>query len=101
MSALKNIPKSKLEIGGLYQNHKQHKAIFLGHVDTVKYLKNKLEKYSFTKTTYDNALLFYDFNKRFSVSKLKDIMLANNIEDIFNYQIRKTHNYIEKISQYK
>lgn len=103
----KPISKDALEIGGVYQNKKKNKAIFLGYINTtILYKKDKPPYYNGKNATFDfnhkeikKAMLFYDISYG-SLEKNIRAMKNQESED-FKFIINKTHSYIEKIDQVK
>ena len=105
---IKPVGKGNLEIGGVYQDRKKNKAIFVGYVNTVKYkTENPIPYYQrqgtadfkYKQTVVKKAMLFYsvhDFDKL-----EKNIKEMKDKERNYSYSIKKSHTYIEKVGQVK
>ncbi len=86
----RSINKSKLEVGGVYQDRRQEKHIFIGNINTTKY--NRLyanQKHSFEKIEVTNSMLFQEVK-----GKKYEFNLLDN-----DFIITTTHKNIEKIAQ--
>ncbi len=103
---------SDLEIGGVYQNKKKEKAIFVGYISTTKYsLEDKTASYKKITATFDyiktpvkKAMLFFKlYGDKISIKDMKIRAYAYHGEDeddvLFNYEIKRAHTYIEKVAQ--
>jgi hypothetical protein len=102
----KPVGKNDLEVGGVYQTRKKDWAIFLGYINTTLFIdKNKAQSYTpgykadfdFGRTPIKKAMLFH---KILNLSKLNEEL--DNIkvkEDLYKFEIKKTHNFIEKVDQ--
>jgi hypothetical protein len=106
---IKPVGKADLEVGGVYQDRKKNKAIFVGYVNTVvfKSLSDKPsyqrrgEKvtFDFKQTTIKKAMLFYEL---YDFEKMeKNIKEMKKSERDYSYKIKKSHTYIEKTDQVK
>ena len=106
---MKPVGKNELEVGGLYQDKKKNKAIFIGYVNTTKYYledkkiyflaDNKNVDFKYNNVLIKKSLLFYDISNYDLLSnELKNI---KNKEYLFNFKIKKTFNFIEKLDQIK
>ena len=106
---IKPVGKGDLEIGGVYQDRKKNKAIFVGYVNTVVF-KSKSDKPSYQhydeKVTFDfihnpikKAMLFYE---TFSLETLEtSLQEMKSIGRDHYYKIKKSHTYIEKVGNVK
>jgi hypothetical protein len=106
---VKPVGKKDLEIGGVYQDRKKNKAIFVGYVNTVVF-KSLSDKPSYQrrgeKVTFEykqnpikKAMLFYDV---YDFEKMeKNIKDMKKSERDYSYKIKKSHTYIEKVDQVK
>src|SRR5579885_3656062 len=106
---MKPVGKGDLEVGGVYQDRKKNKAIFVGYVNTVVF-KSKSDKPSYQrrgeKVTFDfthkpikKAMLFYEV---YDFEKLeKNIKEMKKSERDYSYKIKKSHTYIEKVGSVK
>jgi len=99
----KAIKKKSLEVGGIYQDKKKRRAVFLGYVNTNRYVThgNVYAQTNLSALTYDiktekKSMLFYrlsSYNTR--EEQLKD--LENLTAPSYNLILKKSHAYIEKI----
>src|SRR5579885_752415 len=106
---IKPVGKKDLEIGGVYQDRKKNRAIFLGYVNTVTFKapddgvprwrrdKKDVAKFDFKKTPMKKAMLFYTFSHHEKLADVKKNMTKK--DNHYHFSIRKTHTYIEKIDQ--
>jgi len=98
----KPIGKRKLEVGGIYQDRKKNKAIFLGYVNTTLFnLKNKTPYYQRKDATFDfdqkfvkKSMLFYTVNYGSLEENINNMLKP---ESNYRFGIRKSHPYIEKV----
>jgi len=96
----KAIKKKELEVGGIYQDIRGKKAVFLGLVDSTSYdLKdNKTIKsfdQQFTCHPIKKRMLFYKLEHNISFNKQLQELI--NVKRIHNFSFKETHRYIEKI----
>lgn len=103
---IKPVGKKNLEVGGLYQDRKKNKAVFLGYVNTVKFqtvsakssYQRRGEKvtFEFKHTPVKKSLLFYTLNNYETTEASLQKMTADN--NSYYFKIKKSHTYIEKIN---
>jgi hypothetical protein len=99
---VKPVGKKKLEVGGIYQDRKKNKAIFLGYVNTTLFsLKDKTPYYNrkdatfeFEKKPVKKSMLFYGVRYG-SLEENIDTMLKP--ESNYKFDVKKSHPYIEKV----
>lgn len=99
---IKPILKKSLEVGGIYQNRKKQRAVFLGYANTVTYRTTrqyyeKTSDFKFQATPKRKLMMFhqlYDFEPL--QAQLSKIM---NIKTYYAFHLQTTHNYLEKIDQ--
>lgn len=98
---LKPVSKKLLEIGGVYQNIKKVRVIFLGYVNTTNLLydfdSNQRDKFVYKFQDLKKEMLFYKMSLN---SKLDDFNLEKIMNKNFNnydFMITKNHSFIEKI----
>lgn len=107
---MKAVSKKALEVGGVYQDRKKNKAIFLGFVNLTKYKPEKYPDYYERKNqkptfTYEHvfqkkAMLFYTIWDVDGIDKTVS-MLKSTEERDYHYRIVTSHKYIEKIKDVK
>lgn len=108
---IKPVGKGDLEIGGIYQDRKKNKAIFVGYVNTVVYsnpnkdvdrweAKRKGQKatFEYKKSTKKKAMLFYELA---GYQKMEESIKEMKKDSVYYYKIRTSHTYIEKVDQVK
>lgn len=105
---IKPVSKNDLEVGGVYQDRKKNKAIFIGYVNTVAYIslsnKQAWQRYG-EKPTFDfkeskikKAMLFYDLYN-FEKMEKQIQSLQDQSYQVYRFKIKKSHTYIEKVDQ--
>lgn len=103
---IKPVGKGDLEVGGIYQDRKKNRAIFVGYVNTVTYKsldptpyynRNGKADFKYKKTVIKKAMLFYEFIGTEKIDKVVKEMKKDNSH--FYYKIKKSHTYIEKVDQ--
>jgi hypothetical protein len=104
----KPIGKKDLEFGAVYQDRKKNKAVFLGYVNTTTFdvplvpgqswsERSKNVEFKFKTSFLKKYLLFYTIAAYDGTNKaVKKIMSKDNS---YYFNIRKTHNYIEKVGE--
>lgn len=102
----KSIGKNDLEIGGLYQDKRKNKAIFIGYINTVSFKSENGKEswkdtpkatFNFTQKVIKKSMLFYEFSSYESIDQ--NINMMNSDKRNYYFKIKRTHNYIEKIKQ--
>lgn len=106
---IKPVGKKDLEVGGVYQDRKKNKVVFVGYVNTTVYKKedkrSKWEReragvkadFVFKKSVKKKAMLFYDI---YAHEKIAESIKKMTGEDRnYCYKIKTSHNFIEKIDQ--
>ena len=102
---LKAIKKNDLEVGGIYQDSKKNRAVFLGFVNGTTYSiddpkpifsKNTAE-FEYTKTPFKKLMLFFNIYNHENLTKT--LHLLNQEGENFRCQLKRTHTFIEKIDQ--
>ena len=96
---LPKIKKTDLEIGGVYQNRKGDKGIFLGYVNTIifKCDDTNIDHFTFLHSKIKKAMLFFEpYNHYDAIKELEKCDIKNQY---WYFKIMKTINYIEKIGQ--
>lgn len=105
---IKPVGKGDLEIGGVYQDRKKNKAIFVGYVNTVVFKeksgkdrwakRNSGEKvdFEFKKSAKRKAMLFYHVYDHKGIENSVKKMLS--YDNSYHYKIQNSHTYIEKIN---
>lgn len=100
---IKPVGKKDLEIGGIYQDRKKNKVIFLGYVNTVKYEVDgnpsavKDPNFKFHTKSIKKAMIFYSIYTHEKLDNQIEKMLK--IENSYSFNIKKSHTYIEKVDQ--
>ena len=107
---LKTIKKKDLEVGGVYQDKRKNRSIFIGYVDTITFkhadLNNRWNlrrltteaSFNFNKTKKKKAMLFYFLDVGLSVDQaLKKIPTSPE----YYFNIKTSHQFIEKIDSVK
>jgi hypothetical protein len=104
---IKPVGKSDLEVGGIYQDRKKNKAIFIGYVNTVGYKGEKAPSYydrdkqkptfAYETTSIKKGMLFYEIYGFETISKSVKEMTTKDSN--YQYKIVKSHSYIEKVDQ--
>lgn len=104
----KSIGKRELDVGGIYQDKKNHSAIFLGYVNTTSFRKDHTKQqkyvygqvykpsYEYIKTDRKKEMLFYSIR---SYEKLEDEIksLISAKVEFYNIASTKSHKFIEKV----
>lgn len=106
---IKPVGKRDLEVGGVYQDRKKDKAIFVGYVNSVAYKdedpmpyynrRDQIADFKYKKTPIKKSLLFYTLYDHVGLDESVKNMKKPAGEHF--YTIRKTHTFIEKIDQVK
>jgi hypothetical protein len=104
---IKPVSKGDLEVGGVYQDRKKNKAIFVGYVSTVTYKSTNPEPYyrrtndkadfKYKQTVAKKAMLFYELSPYTKMEQ--SIKNMKNKDNEYYYKIKKSHSYIEKTDQ--
>lgn len=111
---LKPIKNKDLEIGGVYKSKSNMHAIFLGFVDSTEFKtintdkkdyagSPKVEILKFNKFAIKNNMLFltsYYLDEKDLIKEFKNIKYDNGILD-YNFELKKSHSYIEKVGKCK
>lgn len=108
---IKPVGKGDLEIGGVYQDRKKNKVIFVGYVNTIVFKStatgdrwtrqrfNDKPTFDFKKTAKKKSMLFFEI---WSHEKLDDAVKSMVKKDnVYNFKIKSSHTYIEKVDQVK
>lgn len=119
-NAMKTISKKALEVGGVYQDKKKNKAIFLGYVNTIRYVEKKQDHpyqgsypgnyqkyyYNNSQATFDYSaqelnkiMLFYTFPQYIKYNDHLMSLLDSDVDKEYHYHFKSTHKYIEKVDQ--
>lgn len=104
---IKPVGKGDLEVGGVYQDRKKNRAIFIGYVNTTGFKEekkpdyydraNKKPTFNYETTTIKKGLLFYEIYNFETVEKSVKEMTTKDSD--YQYKIVKSHSYIEKVGQ--
>ena len=102
---LKIIKKNDLEVGGVYQDAKKNRAIFLGFVNGTNYsVDNPKPVYSrnsaqfeYIKKPFKKLMLFFQIYNHENLAKT--LLLLRDESNSFRMEFKKSHNFIEKINQ--
>lgn len=101
---MKPISKGLLDVGGVYQNRKKEKYIFLGYVNTTS--TNFGQRTANGKPTFNPAhfplkkvMLFFALNAHDSQANQIKQMNGKISESRWSFSIKKTHTFIEKVEQ--
>lgn len=106
---IKPVGKKDLEIGGIYQDRKKNRAIFIGYVNTTLFTsinkknltyyekRNRKATFDFSIKQIKKSLLFYSL---YDYTPLEDsLKKMKHSDNTYSYDITKTHTYIEKVGQ--
>lgn len=115
---IKPIAKNELEVGGIYENRKKNRFIFLGYINTVRfsyqkpeggyYLSHNQQKdnvdFNFTQTPIKKGFLFKEIYSYEAVEKaapeaIKDFKSRTDFK--YSISFAKSHSLINKIDQIK
>jgi hypothetical protein len=106
---LKPVGKNDLEVGGIYQDRKKNKSIFVGYVNTCVFSQEnstpnyydrekRVSDFKFKHTLIKKGLLFFDVpaHEKNVDSWAKKMKTEDNS---YYFKIKKTHTYIEKVGE--
>lgn len=104
---IKPVGKGDLEIGGVYQDRKKNRAVFVGYINTVLLKatektpdyyakKDQKAKFDFKATKVKKSMLFYELA---SYEKQAESLQKMKVDRSYYYKIKKSHTYIEKVDQ--
>lgn len=107
-SAVKPVGKKDLEVGGVYRDKKKNTAIFIGYVNTVMYKEEpcpssswrsptEKAKFVFEQTVIKKGMLFYEVYDFEGIAKSVKEMTKK--DSSYQYKLKKTHTYIEKVQE--
>jgi len=93
---MKKISKRALTVGNIYENLKNEKAIFLGFVNTTKYLTTyQSNNFQYKKDKINKAMIFYKINKESDIyNHIKRKEISTN-----KLKIVRNHNYLIELNK--
>jgi len=93
---MKKISKRALTVGNIYENLKNEKAIFLGFVNTTKYLTTyQSNNFQYKKDKINKAMIFYKINKESDIYNL----LERKEISTNKLKIVRNHNYLIELNK--
>lgn len=102
---IKPVGKKDLEVGGVYRDRKKNTAIFVGYVNTTVFKKEEFPTWSersykkptfnFPRSEIKKAMLFYEVYDFEGLDKSVKQMKSKDSD--YQFKIKKSHTYIEKI----
>lgn len=104
---IKPIVKNDLEIGGVYQDKRKNKAVFIGYVNTTvlllkddkqPFFNRKFTNFDFKLKPIKKGMLFYEIPYYYSFKKSID-SIKKYEDSEHNFKIKRSHTYIEKVDQ--